>query len=489
MTVTDELSALSERELEVLKLVATGLTNQQIARELTISPNTVKVHLRNIFEKLGVQSRTEATMEAVRRGWVTVAGESAPAEPQAAPRVEPAEAAPVVAAEPVSEATAADADMSPAVVEPVKPALPPISLPELMPQALPRGAAAPWQRVFFFIALALALLGASLPTWLSNRSAAASLSAFSDVGRPQVEPPARIAAQRWTAGSPLPAATSRMALTTNGKRLYAIGGETADGVTDQVTVYDPTTNGWLPGAAKPTAVSNASAGFINGVIYVPGGSTPNGGVTNALEVYDPAADTWSPGPVLPRPLAAYAATVWNGKLYLFGGWDGSAYRAETLIFDPAGGTWTEGPPLPGPRAFAGAAVLKNIIYVIGGTSGRGALADTLAYNPQLTGSQAWMRKAPMARPRAGLAVVGVGAQVFALGGNEGAGEAFNEQFDTSVGAWSRLGTPMAGEWRNLAAAPLNNKIYAVGGWSGGYLDAHEQYLALLTQMIPLIITR
>jgi DNA-binding CsgD family transcriptional regulator len=477
MTISDDLNALSERELEVLKLVATGATNQQIARELTISPNTVKVHLRNIFEKLGVQSRTEATMEAVRRGWVAVPGDLPPS-----PIAPPAQAE--TSAPPVETAQAAEE-----VVEPDKPALPPISLPELMPHAPARRPAAAWQHAFLVVALVLAVSGAVLPTWLNSRSAAASLSAFSDVGRAQVDPPARIAAQRWTAGAPLPAPRSRIALAAAGARIYAIGGETVDGVTGAVTVYDPATNGWLPAASKPTPVSNAGAGILNGLIYVAGGSLANGGVTNALEIYDPAADKWTAGPVLPRPLTAYALTVWNGKLYLFGGWDGNAFRAETLIFDPAALAWTEGPPMPGARAFAGATPVKNIVYVVGGTNGRTPLAETLAFNPQLTGAGAWAQKAPMARPRVGLAVVGVGAQVFALGGNEGAGEAFNEQFDTSVGAWSRLGTPMAGEWRNLGATALNNRIYAVGGWSGGYLDAHEQYLALLTQMIPLIITR
>ena len=55
---------LSERELEILQMVATGITNRQVAHHLSISVNTVKVHLRNIFTKLGAESRTEATMIA-----------------------------------------------------------------------------------------------------------------------------------------------------------------------------------------------------------------------------------------------------------------------------------------------------------------------------------------------------------------------------------------------------------------------------------------
>jgi DNA-binding CsgD family transcriptional regulator len=68
---------LSGREEEILQLVIAGKTNQQIAWRLSISENTVKVHLRHIFEKLRVQSRTEAAMYAVRQGWVSVTGQTA----------------------------------------------------------------------------------------------------------------------------------------------------------------------------------------------------------------------------------------------------------------------------------------------------------------------------------------------------------------------------------------------------------------------------
>ncbi|MBK7722818.1 MAG: response regulator transcription factor [Austwickia sp.] len=59
-------SRLTDRELDVLRGVARGLSNRDIARELFIAENTVKNHVRNILEKLGLRSRIEAAMYAVR---------------------------------------------------------------------------------------------------------------------------------------------------------------------------------------------------------------------------------------------------------------------------------------------------------------------------------------------------------------------------------------------------------------------------------------
>lgn len=62
---------LSEREVEVLKLVARGHSNQMIAEQLIISPKTAKTHVSNILSKLGLASRTQAAVYALKAGFVS----------------------------------------------------------------------------------------------------------------------------------------------------------------------------------------------------------------------------------------------------------------------------------------------------------------------------------------------------------------------------------------------------------------------------------
>ena len=66
------VDTLTERELEVLRLAAQGLSNRQIAEQLVVSPRTVQSHMANIFGKLQVGSRTEAVIVGLRRGWIAL---------------------------------------------------------------------------------------------------------------------------------------------------------------------------------------------------------------------------------------------------------------------------------------------------------------------------------------------------------------------------------------------------------------------------------
>jgi len=63
---------LTDREMEVLRLVAQGLNNRDIAKQLFISENTVKNHIRNILEKLHLHSRMEAVVYAVREKMIEI---------------------------------------------------------------------------------------------------------------------------------------------------------------------------------------------------------------------------------------------------------------------------------------------------------------------------------------------------------------------------------------------------------------------------------
>jgi DNA-binding NarL/FixJ family response regulator len=70
--ISDEryLAPLSSREMEVLRLMVAGMSNKEIAYRLGISHQTVKNHVTAILNKLGVSDRTQATVYALRHGWI-----------------------------------------------------------------------------------------------------------------------------------------------------------------------------------------------------------------------------------------------------------------------------------------------------------------------------------------------------------------------------------------------------------------------------------
>jgi DNA-binding NarL/FixJ family response regulator len=74
---TEHLIPLSPREMEILRCVTRGLSNKEIALALGISHQTVKNHMTNVLDKLGVEDRTQAAVYALKHGWVRVGDDAA----------------------------------------------------------------------------------------------------------------------------------------------------------------------------------------------------------------------------------------------------------------------------------------------------------------------------------------------------------------------------------------------------------------------------
>jgi len=432
--VIDELEnkELSEREIEVLRLLAAGLSNKEIAGQLYLSVNTVKVHLRNIFAKLGVQSRTEATLVAIQRGWVIV--------PQSQPGAPPAESTPF-----------ASVELPRIVTEPPLPV---------------------WRRVTLIAAALLCAAGLVVSGLDSTGGVAAAGDVFSD--RP-IDPNADGAAPDdsvWQAAASMPTARARLAVAAHGSRLFAIGGDVQNGVSGVVERFDPAQKAWASGAPKPTPVSNVSAIVIGDRVFVPGGMTVSGGPTTAVEVYDARADRWSSAGPLPAPRMAYAAAAFDGLLYLMGGSDGFSYSAQVYAYDPATNTWSPRAPMSTPRGFGAAAVLGDAIYVAGGFDGQVESNVCERYLPR---EDRWETCPPMSVGRGGLALVTVGANLYALGGGWTGYLAFSEVLTQGASEWRPVSTPLVGQWRGMGAAVVDADVLAVGGWNGQYLASTYRY--------------
>jgi DNA-binding CsgD family transcriptional regulator/N-acetylneuraminic acid mutarotase len=457
-----DVNPLSEREMEVARLLVTGATNAQIARELVISPHTVKVHLRNVFEKLQVGSRTEASMVLVQHGWVIMPGIEIP-QPSA-----PAEAAPA----------------APATL-PVVPAPPPLEDWVAPPQT--------WQLGVVGLALVAAVLMVLLPGWVSRPKS--SLMLISDSGQTVVGKPVVESLPRWAIQPPLQPARSRMAALQISGQIYVVGGESVGGVTlDRLDIFDLAQGQWTTGTALPTPRANLAMALGGNDLLVAGGSHLDGARTTPrllddMVRYDRAADRWQAAGKLPTALVGASLVTQGDFVYLIGGWDGRTFRDEVWrlplaqVNRAAPDDWEVITRLGVAAAWLGAVVVDQTIYVAGGYNGLRELADFGAYNLE---SGEWRTFAPLNVPRAGLVLVHDGVSVLALGGGWTRTIQTHERYDSLANGWIGLPSPVQGEWRHLAAATDNGSVYLLGGWSGEYLDSMLQYQSTFRALLPAI---
>ena len=452
---------LSDREMDVAQLLATGASNAEIARALNISPHTVKVHLRNIFEKLAVSSRTEASMLLVQRGWLVVPGVTATGDdPESTPALPRADA--------------------------------PLEWPESMPTGRVKARPTAWQLLWMVGALLLVIGAMTVPNLTAQPTTRADLltdAGYTSLGQPTIEPQSR-----WEARTPLAQPRSRLAFTLAGDRLFALGGERGGEILSEASIYNLRVNEWSTVADLPAPRSNAAAAPHDGQIFVAGGSSPADQGNDAAPVvqdtffaYTIATDRWQILAPLPNPLAGAALVTAADGLYLVGGWDGVAMRDEVwrLPFADEGpaGHWELVTRLPVPRAFLGAALVGEKLYVVGGYDGQQELNDADLLD-LATGD--WQRLPPLSTPRGGMTLVYDGLALFALGGGWTYPIKTHERYDPATNVWSNFPSPIQGEWRHLGAASRDGRLHLVGGWSGAYLETHFQYQSSFRALLPVI---
>lgn len=435
---------LSAREQEILQLVATGATNQQIALQLIISINTVKTHLRNIFAKLDVESRTEATLYAIQAGIIKVGSHG------------------------VGEATTAAQPQEPLgperIVWPLRPGQ--------------------WVALSCFVLFVLAVA-----VWPSTRAQpAGARSRLVDAPLDTARVSATTVPSRWQPRAQMPTPRGRFAQVTVDGLIYVIGGLGAEGWTGRLEVYDPVQDIWSRRAPQPVAVANIGAALVDDLVYVPGGLDSSDRASDRLAIYDPATDTWSRGPDLPAPLCAYAIAAQGQGFYLFGGWDGRRYVDTIYYFDTVAQSWETVDRLGAARAFLAGASLGETIFLTGGYDGQTEYALLESYRPAAPPGERWAVHSSMNAGRAGHAMAVLQGDLYVVGGGWERPLAFNERYDVTNGSWSTFESPILGEWTSLGLSTAENDdgtfLYAVGGWNGAYLASVEAYQTVFRVFVP-----
>jgi DNA-binding CsgD family transcriptional regulator/N-acetylneuraminic acid mutarotase len=464
---------LTERELEIVRLVGTGMGNKEIAAQLFLSPNTVKVHLRNIFTKLEAKSRTEVTTIAIRNGWILLELAAATIDQQPAG----VDATTVLEQKAASALPGKSAEMLP--VDHDQAGLPSenqtiavvdkntsFRVVPVAPNPLPLPSLQTWQRTLLLVGIVavFALIMLTIPASQGNASGSFDPLRISP-SQPHGGLLSRGEASRWYLRAPLPVARARSAAVAVGSLVYIIGGEVNQTVSGDVLVFAPISDTWtIMNTPKPTPVANAGASSVGDRIYVAGGTSSDGKATTAFEVYNTVSLQWQKLAPLPTPLAGHAFAAFGRQLFLFGGTTDNGITNAAWRYDIDADAWHPISPMTSARSLAAAATLNDRIYVVGGYNEGHELANCEYYTPA---QDVWNTCQPLDVPRGSLGLAKVGTNLFAVGGGVSGFMGFNERYDPVSNRWTALETPLTSDWQNVAVASGKTEFYVFGGYSNG----------------------
>lgn len=344
-------SELSEREVEILQLVASGLTNREIAQALSISPNTVKVHLRNIFEKINVASRTEATLYGIEHGLVDVPGsEESINQPSSLNMIQNS---PWIYLAIILVVVFIVAYSSNVLFQPSAPT--PVTLSdfsdrweELAPIPEPRAnmAATTYNNNIYTIA-------GDGPQGVSN-------SVYRYI----------TSEDRWEQLSDKPTPVADVEGVLVGEKIYIPGGRLADGeITDVLEVYDPRKDSWERKTSVPLKISGYALADYEGQIYLFGGWDGEK-VLDIVFRYDPLGDQWESMTPMPTKRAYAGAAEAGGEIYVIGGWNGQEWIEVNESFNPIRDmqneqAWMNEKSLPQLQERLSVESVASMVFVIG----------------------------------------------------------------------------------------------------------------------------
>jgi len=432
-----DITTLTPREMEILALIAEGKSNKEIAAELFISVNTVKVHISNIFQKIEVSSRTEATLYAIEKG---IANPALPPGNLVGYLAESNE----------------ENDQSEKVNRLNK---------SVFPILLMLGALI--IAIAFFMATRNSNLGKSNSTLTVNFSAD----------------------DRWLVYNTLIIPRSNMATVTYESQIFTIGGNIKDGVSGNVEVFSPIDNKWSPLQDKPTPATGISAILIGERIYVPGGKTADGQVTDKLEVFDPRLNTWEEKSNIPVGLTDYALASFGGNLYLFGGWDGSQPRDTVFKYDPDNDEWYKLSNLPKSLTSVIAVQTENKIILTGKSEKSDTKIDMLSYYPDrdLTGENPWEEEGTFPIAGSVNCIFDLLGELYAVVNSDNSTSFY--LYDTELVAWKEIGQNNSLLSKNSQCSVIGGELFIFGGTNsdGTLSDQTMGYKMIYSISLPGII--